>query len=71
MVAFCLLCLDSVLSLSPTLYKHQEVLRFLEADAGRLDAALPFNSRAFGFVGAFLPVAKKATKELIEELPLP
>ena len=49
---------------------HQAVLRFLEAAAGRLDAALPFNSRAFGFVGAFLPVAKKATK-LIEELPLP
>ena len=70
MVAFCFLYLDSVLSLSLTPYKHQEVLRFLEAAAGRLDAALPFNSKAFGFVWAFLPVAKKATK-LIEELLLP
>jgi hypothetical protein len=47
------------------------VLRFLNTAAGRLDAALLFTSRAFGFVGAFLPIAKKATKELIEELPLP
>jgi len=69
-VAFCLPYLDSVLSLSLTPYKHQEVLRLLEAAAGRLDAALLFNSRAFGFAGAFLPVAKKATK-LIEELPFP
>ena len=69
-MAFCPPYLDRVLSLSLTPYKHQEVLRFLEAAAGRLDAALPFYSRAFGFVGVFLPVAKKATK-LIEELPLP
>jgi hypothetical protein len=43
------------------------VLRFLNTAAGRLDAALLFTSS----VGAFLPIAKKATKELIEELPLP
>ena len=69
-MALCLSYLDSVLALFLTPYEHQEVLRLLEAAAGRLDAALLFNSRAFGFVGAFLPVAKKATK-LIEELPLP
>ena len=69
-MALCLSYLDSVLALFLTPYEHQEVLRLLEAAAGRLDAAFLFNSRAHGFAGAFFPAAKKATK-LIEELPLP